>query len=229
MIEVLRNLRGAVRRRRPGLQRRLRAQLRVQRRHRPRDRLPRRLRAVGAGRQRQRDRRGADGLHARWPRARGAAPWSVVLPRVEHVRHRAVAAAGSSAGSTSRRSTRRRSAPRSRRTSRPAASSAGCRDARSSARARSATARSSPIRGRPTVKERINALVKFREEFRPFAPSILAEHGPAYFEDFQPSPYMERTLRFRDEVLDRVPGVVHVDLTGRLQTVTRRRTRGTTG
>jgi carbamoyltransferase len=71
-----------------------------------------------------------------------------------------------------------------------------------------------------TVKERINALVKFREEFRPFAPSILAEHGPAYFEDFQPSPYMERTLRFRDEVVDRVPGVVHVDQTGRLQTVT---------
>ena len=72
----------------------------------------------------------------------------------------------------------------------------------------------------PDVKERINALVKFREEFRPFAPSILAEHGPGYFEDFQPSPYMERTLRFRDAVLDRVPGVVHVDLTGRLQTVT---------
>jgi carbamoyltransferase len=73
----------------------------------------------------------------------------------------------------------------------------------------------------PDVKERINALVKFREEFRPFAPSILAEHGPAYFENFQASPYMERTLRFRDDVLARVPGVVHVDLTGRLQTVTR--------
>ena len=71
-----------------------------------------------------------------------------------------------------------------------------------------------------TVKDRINARVKFREEFRPFAPSILAEHGPAYFEDFQMSPYMERTLRFRDEVVARVPGVVHVDQTGRLQTVT---------
>ena len=72
----------------------------------------------------------------------------------------------------------------------------------------------------PDVKERINALVKFREEFRPFAPSILAEHGPEYFQDFQPSPYMDRTLRFRDEVVGRVPGVVHVDRTGRLQTVT---------
>jgi carbamoyltransferase len=73
----------------------------------------------------------------------------------------------------------------------------------------------------PDVKERINALVKFREEFRPFAPSVLAEHGGEYFQDYQPSPYMERTLRFRDDVLDRVPGVVHVDRTGRLQTVTR--------
>lgn len=72
----------------------------------------------------------------------------------------------------------------------------------------------------PDVKERINARVKFREEFRPFAPSILAEHGPEYFEHFQMSPYMERTLRFRDEVVERVPGVVHVDRTGRLQTVT---------
>ena len=72
----------------------------------------------------------------------------------------------------------------------------------------------------PSVKDRVNALVKFREEFRPFAPSILAEHGPEYFEHFQPSPYMERTLRFRDDVVDRVPGVVHVDRTGRLQTVT---------
>src|SRR5690606_34085388 len=69
----------------------------------------------------------------------------------------------------------------------------------------------------PDVKERINARVKFREEFRPFAPSILAEHGPEYFEHFQMSPYMERTLRFRDEVVERVPGVVHVDRTGRLQ------------
>ena len=72
----------------------------------------------------------------------------------------------------------------------------------------------------PDVKERINALVKFREEFRPFAPSILAEHGADYFEHAQPSPYMERTLRFRDEAIARVPGVVHVDRTGRLQTVT---------
>ena len=71
----------------------------------------------------------------------------------------------------------------------------------------------------PSIKERINDLVKFREEFRPFAPSILDEYGESYFERYQRSPYMERTLRFRPEVRGRVPGVVHVDGTGRLQSV----------
>ncbi|MEO5342616.1 MAG: nodulation protein nolNO [Gammaproteobacteria bacterium SHHR-1] len=71
------------------------------------------------------------------------------------------------------------------------------------------------------VKERINDQVKFREAFRPFAPSILHEHGAEYFEGYQETPYMERTLRFRASVRDKVPGVVHVDGTGRLQSVTR--------
>jgi carbamoyltransferase len=70
------------------------------------------------------------------------------------------------------------------------------------------------------VKERINAEVKFREEFRPFAPSILHEYGDAYFENYQFSPYMERTLKFKDAMREKVPGVVHVDGTGRLQSVT---------
>jgi carbamoyltransferase len=74
---------------------------------------------------------------------------------------------------------------------------------------------------RAEMKDRINSTIKFREEFRPFAPSILAEYGPAYFEDYQDTPYMERALRFRPEVRGEVPAVVHVDGTGRLQTVTR--------
>ncbi|MBV9496106.1 MAG: nodulation protein nolNO, partial [Acidobacteria bacterium] len=72
------------------------------------------------------------------------------------------------------------------------------------------------------VKERLNAEVKFREEFRPFAPSILHEYGDDYFVNYQFSPYMERTLRFKEAVKSRVPGVVHVDGTGRLQSVTRK-------
>ncbi|MGH8549005.1 MAG: carbamoyltransferase family protein [Methylococcales bacterium] len=70
-----------------------------------------------------------------------------------------------------------------------------------------------------TMKDKINARVKFREEFRPFAPSILHEFGPEYFENYQESPYMERTLRFRKDVWTTVPAVVHVNGTGRLQTV----------
>ena len=69
------------------------------------------------------------------------------------------------------------------------------------------------------TRDRLNAAVKFREEFRPFAPSILYEHGPDYLEDYQPSPYMERTLRWR---VGKAPeGVRHVDGTGRVQSVTR--------
>jgi carbamoyltransferase len=71
----------------------------------------------------------------------------------------------------------------------------------------------------PAIKNEINSRIKFREEFRPFAPSILHEFGDQYFEHYQESPYMERTLRFRSSVRTKVPGVVHKDGTGRLQTV----------
>ncbi len=73
----------------------------------------------------------------------------------------------------------------------------------------------------PRMSERINREVKFREFYRPLAPSVLDEYGPDYFLDYQSSPYMERTLRFRPEMCARVPAVVHRDGTGRLQSVTR--------
>lgn len=71
------------------------------------------------------------------------------------------------------------------------------------------------------MKDKINGRVKFREEFRPFAPSILHEYGNEYFEDYQESPYMERTLAFRKSVIHKVPAVVHVNNSGRIQTVKR--------
>ncbi|MCI0655419.1 MAG: nodulation protein nolNO [Methylococcaceae bacterium] len=74
---------------------------------------------------------------------------------------------------------------------------------------------------RAEMKHKINSMVKFREEFRPFAPAILHEFGEQYFENYVETPYMERALRFRAEACDRVPAVVHVDHTGRLQTVKR--------
>ncbi|MCX8131445.1 MAG: hypothetical protein N3I35_15300 [Clostridia bacterium] len=71
----------------------------------------------------------------------------------------------------------------------------------------------------PRIKDIINERVKFREEFRPLAPSIIHEFGAEFFENYQESPYMERTLKFREGVKHKVPGVVHEDGTGRLQTV----------
>lgn len=73
----------------------------------------------------------------------------------------------------------------------------------------------------PHMKDQINSRVKFREAFRPFAPAILHEYGPEYFVNYQETPYMERALRFREEVIARVPAVVHEDRSGRLQTVKR--------
>lgn len=70
-------------------------------------------------------------------------------------------------------------------------------------------------------KDVINAAVKYREAFRPFAPAILAERVADYF-DCHPGtlvPYMEKVLDFRPERRAEVPSVVHVDGTGRLQTV----------
>ena len=68
-----------------------------------------------------------------------------------------------------------------------------------------------------TVKERINKYVKFREDFRPFAPSVLAEDAETYFELGQPSPYMSFIAPVKTP--DELPGITHVDGTARLQTV----------
>lgn len=73
------------------------------------------------------------------------------------------------------------------------------------------------------AKDLLNAKVKYREAFRPFAPSILAEHGPDWFENYQDAPYMERTLVWKQAMRKRVPAVVHEDATGRLQSVTAER------
>jgi carbamoyltransferase len=73
------------------------------------------------------------------------------------------------------------------------------------------------------MMDKVNRVVKFREQFRPYAPAILHEYGDAYFEHYQDTPYMDRTLRFRPEVCSSVPAVVHVDGTGRLQSVTAER------
>jgi carbamoyltransferase len=74
---------------------------------------------------------------------------------------------------------------------------------------------------RPEMKEILNQRIKHRENFRPFAPSILAESTGEWFEKSHPSPFMTLAYPVRPEKRGRIPAPTHVDGTGRLQTVTR--------
>lgn len=71
------------------------------------------------------------------------------------------------------------------------------------------------------MKDRINGAIKYRERFRPFAPSILEEETGEYFERSEYVPYMEKALPIRKEKGHLIPAVTHVDGTGRVQTVRR--------
>jgi len=76
---------------------------------------------------------------------------------------------------------------------------------------------------RQDAKEVLNSRVKHREGFRPFAPVVLIESAGDWFDlegACPESPFMLRVCKFNVDKKTRVPGVVHVDDTGRLQTVT---------
>jgi carbamoyltransferase len=75
--------------------------------------------------------------------------------------------------------------------------------------------------GLSNMKDVLNARIKHREWFRPFAPSILAEYQQEYFEHDHPSPFMLHVYKIRPEKRKELCAVNHVDDTGRLQTVTR--------
>jgi carbamoyltransferase len=70
-----------------------------------------------------------------------------------------------------------------------------------------------------STQDLINEKVKFREMFRPFAPSVLDGYAEEYFENVQESPYMDKTLQIRKSMQNNIAAVRHVDGTGRLQTV----------
>jgi len=75
--------------------------------------------------------------------------------------------------------------------------------------------------GLPDMKDILNARIKHREWFRPFAPSIMADYQHEYFEHDHPSPFMLHVYKIRPEKRQALCAVNHVDDTGRLQTVTR--------
>ena len=74
---------------------------------------------------------------------------------------------------------------------------------------------------RPDMKDTLNARIKNRESFRPFAPSVLEEATDQYFDQDYPDPFMSKVYNVLPEQRDEIPAVTHVDGSGRLQTVGR--------
>jgi carbamoyltransferase len=75
---------------------------------------------------------------------------------------------------------------------------------------------------RAGMKDAINAKIKFREPYRPFAPSVIEEQASDYFHLSGESPFMTFVCRVREEKQEAIPAVTHVDRTARVQTVSRR-------
>jgi carbamoyltransferase len=73
--------------------------------------------------------------------------------------------------------------------------------------------------GLPNMKDVLNARIKRREWFRPFAPSILEERQAEYFEHDHPSPFMLHVYKIKADKRAQLCAVNHVDDTGRLQSV----------
>jgi len=74
---------------------------------------------------------------------------------------------------------------------------------------------------RADMKDRVNEVVKFREGWRPFAPSCLAESADQYFVGCHDAPYMIFTFDVQPEKRAEIPAVTHADNTARVQTVER--------
>ncbi len=74
---------------------------------------------------------------------------------------------------------------------------------------------------RADMKDILNAKIKRRESFRPFAPSILREEVPAWFETDDDVPFMMQVFQVRENQRAKIPAVTHSDGSGRLQTVYR--------
>jgi carbamoyltransferase len=75
---------------------------------------------------------------------------------------------------------------------------------------------------RADMRDLINTKIKFREKFRPFAPSILEEALDEYFVGAAPDPFMQQVYPVREDKRAVLPAITHVDGSGRLQTVSTR-------
>ena len=75
--------------------------------------------------------------------------------------------------------------------------------------------------GHPEMRDRVNAMVKMREAFRPFAPAVSLEEVDKWFEvaPMTRLPYMTTIVDVREEFASQLPAVTHVNRTARVQTV----------
>ena len=73
----------------------------------------------------------------------------------------------------------------------------------------------------PLIKDIINIKIKKRENFRPFAPSILIEHKNKWFNNNRSNPYMSSVEDISENLRKQIPAVTHFDGTGRVQTVSK--------
>jgi carbamoyltransferase len=71
----------------------------------------------------------------------------------------------------------------------------------------------------PDMKDKLNKFVKFRESFRPFAPSVIIEEAKKYFEINDPIPFMTVVCKVKEEGIKKLPATTHVDNTARPQTI----------
>jgi carbamoyltransferase len=72
---------------------------------------------------------------------------------------------------------------------------------------------------RADMKTILNAKIKRRESFRPFAPSVLEDAVGEWFEENDAVPFMMQVFQIREEKRAHIPAVTHVDGSGRLQNI----------
>lgn len=67
----------------------------------------------------------------------------------------------------------------------------------------------------------INSSIKYRENYRPFAPSVIEEEFEKYFytDGIKQNNYIERVFRIKEKYIDKLPGIAHLDNSARVQTV----------